>query len=167
MDTPTTPRLGMFIACQLDGKTADWISREPVFHVLSNKTIKSIDQRNEWQAHNMSRRGILNMSFAATDRKRYCSASGRFPRSSIARGRHLTLLGSLLGLNGSLLTHGSQNDNVWSRLSVHIVDILSSGEDSLVSFSSVLKRRMIFSPISPSGTLTSSLVSPSSVMRER
>jgi hypothetical protein len=30
-----------------------------------------------------------------------------------------------------------------------------------------LKRRRIFSPTSPSGTLTSSLVSPSSVMRER
>lgn len=102
----------MFLACQLDGKTADWISREPVFHVLSNKTIKSMDQRNEWQAHNMSRRGILNMSIAATDRKRYCSVSGRFPRSSVAKGRHLTLLGSLLGLNGSLLTHGSQDDNV-------------------------------------------------------
>lgn len=82
MNTPSSPRLGMFIACQLDGKTADWISRKPVFHVLSNKTIKSIDQRNQWQAHNMSRRGILNMGFAAPDRKRYCSESGRFPSSS-------------------------------------------------------------------------------------
>lgn len=63
------------------------------------------------------------MSFAATDRKRYCSVSGRFPRSSLPfSGRHLSLLGSLLGLNGSLLTHGSQNDNVWLKLSAHVVD---------------------------------------------
>jgi len=37
----------------------------------------------------------------------------------------------------------------------------------LVSFSSVLKKRTIFSPSSPSGTRTSSLVSPSSLMSER
>ena len=39
--------------------------------------------------------------------------------------------------------------------------------DLLVSFSSTLKSFSIFSPTSPSGTLTSSLVSPSSDMRER
>lgn len=38
---------------------------------------------------------------------------------------------------------------------------------TLVSFSSPLNRRSIFSPTSPSGTLTSSLVSPSSFIRDR
>ena len=35
-------------------------------------------------------------------------------------GVHL-LAGSLLGVNGSLLTHGSQDNNVWGRLSVFSV----------------------------------------------
>lgn len=39
--------------------------------------------------------------------------------------------------------------------------------DLLVSFSSVRKSFSIFSPTSPSGTLTSSLVLPSSAMRDR
>lgn len=107
------------------------------------------------------------MSFAATDRKRYCSESGRFPwSSSPLKQMHLGTLGSLLSLNSSLLTHGSQDDNVWLELSAYVCGV-HPGSDLLVSFSSVLKRRMIFSPTSPSGTLTSSLVSPSSVMRER
>lgn len=42
-----------------------------------------------------------------------------------------------------------------------------TGSNLLVSFSSTLKSLLILSPISPSGILTSSLVSPSSFMRER
>ncbi len=36
-------------------------------------------------------------------------------RSSRPQVSNLTLLGSLLGLDGSLLTHGSQDDDVWTQ----------------------------------------------------
>ena len=48
------------------------------------------------------------------------SLTNRLCCNSPAMGVHL-LAGSLLGVNGSLLTHGSQDNNVWGRLSVFSV----------------------------------------------
>jgi hypothetical protein len=83
------------------------------------------------------------------------------------------LAASLLAINGGLLTHSSQDNNVWAELlalSVYgkrPIELSSSRWYLLVSFSSTLNSLLIRSPISPSGTLTSSLVTPSSVIRER
>jgi hypothetical protein len=89
-----------------------------------------------------------------------CAASLTVPES-----RFLTGLGGLLCVDGSLLTHGSKNDDVCYFISC--VHSLAGPIHSLVSLPSSVNILLILSPISPSGTLTSSFVVPSSDMRER
>lgn len=81
------------------------------------------------------------------------------------RCRVSTSAGSFLGFDGNLFAHGRENNNIY----ICQYDGLQTGSVGtlLVSFSSVLKSFVIFSPTSPSGTLTSSLVSPSSDMRDK
>jgi hypothetical protein len=75
------------------------------------------------------------------------------------------LFGSLLGVDGALLAHGGENNDAYNRLVLHWVG--GTPIDLLVSLPSSVKSLLILSPTSPSGILTSSLVEPSSDMRER
>ncbi len=73
-------------------------------------------------------------------------------------------LGGLLGVDGGLLAHSSEHDNVCEGW-LAAVRLRDSSFSLLVSFSSSRNSLLIFCPTSSSGILTSSLVSPLSVMR--
>ena len=68
-----------------------------------------------------------------------------------------------LEINGSLFTHGTENDNVWE--SQH--ETSDWNEQHLLTSLPSSKAVWILSPISLSGILTSSLLSPLSPMRLR
>lgn len=86
------------------------------------------------------------------------------PEPECFQGKSLSL-GGLLRVDGGLLAHGSEDNDVYCMVScVYIVVTLGN---SLVSLPSSLNILLILSPTSPSGFLTSSLVLPSSDMRER
>ena len=89
-------------------------------------------------------------------------------------GQFCILGGSLrgfLGFHANLVTHGAQDHDIWTHDVRHWIVAMGGkqifGKYLLTSFSSFLNNFSILSPTSPSGTLTSSLVSPPSVMRDR
>ena len=88
----------------------------------------------------------------------------------ILRKMHAHFLGLQPAFGASFASIATSSPmEVRTMTSTNISERHASGRrfDLLVSFSSVRKSFSIFSPTSPSGILTSSLVEPSSDMRER
>lgn len=79
----------------------------------------------------------------------------------------LGAFGSLLGIDGGFLAHSREDNDVWTVVSMQCREKLCCSGNALVSLPSSVKSLLILSPTSPSGSLTSSLVEPSSDMRER
>lgn len=83
-----------------------------------------------------------------------------------SRSKIRSTLSTFFGIHGTLLAHSSQNDDSCYSLSIETLK-MKYGKDLLVSFSSVLKSLVIFSPTSLSGSLTSAFWVPSSSMRSK